>query len=96
MATETNLTKLNINKLTAAQYLEADIQGQIDPNELYVLKDAIYDSKVVIDDTKTSDSTTYSSNKIKNDLKNHSLFHLWFVFVFYRTIFKYIIFIYVC
>ena len=67
MATETNLTKLNINKLTAAQYLEADIQGQINQNELYVLKDAIYDSKVVIDDTKASDSTTYSSNKIKND-----------------------------
>ena len=42
MATETNLTKLTINKLTKAQYLEADIQGQIDPNEIYVLKDAEY------------------------------------------------------
>ena len=66
MATETNLTKLNINRLTKAQYLEADIQGQIDPNEIYILKDALYDNRIIIDDSNLSTETTYSSNKIDN------------------------------
>ena len=63
MATETNLTKLNINRLTRAQYLEADIQGQISPSEIYVLKDVEYQTTSLIDDTTASDSTVYSSSK---------------------------------
>ena len=69
MATETNLTKLNINKLTKAQYLEADIQGQIDPNEIYVLKDVEYSVEgATINDTTVSATSTYSSSKITAEL----------------------------
>ena len=71
MPTETNLTKLNINRLTKAQYLEADIQGNIQANEIYVLKDAEYSAGATIDDTSISTTTTYSSSKI-NDLVSTS------------------------
>ena len=74
MATNTDLTKLVINRLTTAQYIGAESNNELSPNELYVITDAENDSE--IDDKTISADSTYSSSKIdstyakKTDIEN--------------------------
>ena len=45
-------------------------------------------SKKLLEELNNGSKFSSYISEIKNDLKNHSLFHLWFKFIFYRTIFK--------
>lgn len=74
--TDTDLTKIVVNKLTSAQYTAEVAAGTLSPNEFYILTDYADTSGANINDTTISTNSTYSSNKIdityakKTDIEN--------------------------
>ena len=60
--TDTDLTKIVVNKLTSAQYAAEISAGTLSPDEFYILTD--YAETSSINDTTISTISTYSSSKI--------------------------------